>query len=309
VGLIVKTPDVAMPEAPPIDLGSLGPAKDLPEKEIPRLTSAREPRFQVVIGRSVLEDIRAHGRGEPEIEVCGVLVGNVYRDQSGPYLHIEANVRGNNASGKAAQVTFTADTWNHIQKVMEEQYDQDKIVGWYHTHPGFGIFLSDMDLFIQNNFFGEAWQVAYVYDPKSNEQGLFLRRGGQTIREKFLVDEEKDGVPGGEAGRAGDPHATQMVAPGTVAELSGRVQEAERRVRWHGTGLGFLLVFAVLWPVAVLLFGPQVVKRLPPDLQRTLGLDGTGAAAKRPAPPAAPRPTTAPSAGTLIAPPPIEGVP
>ena len=33
---------------------------DLPEKEIPRLTSARESRFQVVIGRSVLEDIRTH---------------------------------------------------------------------------------------------------------------------------------------------------------------------------------------------------------------------------------------------------------
>lgn len=307
MGLIVKNPDAAVaPEAVPMDLGSLGPAKDLPEKEIPRLTSAREPRFQVVIGRSVLEDIRTHGRSEPEIEVCGVLVGNVYRDQSGPYLHIEANIRGNNATGKAAQVTFTADTWNHIQKVMEEQYDEDRIVGWYHTHPGFGIFLSDMDLFIQNNFFGEAWQVAYVYDPKSNEQGLFLRRGGQTIREKFLVDEEKDGVSG-DAARP-DPGATQMVAPGTIAELSGRVQVVEARGRWHGTGLAYLLLFALLWPVAVLLFGPRVVRQLPPELQRTLGLETAPAPQpKRPAPPATRRATTQPSSpGSRITPQPID---
>ena len=79
--MIVKDPDTATapPDALPMDLGSLGPAKDLPEKEIPRLTSAREPRFQAVIARSALEDIRAHGRSEPEIEVCGVLVGKLGR--------------------------------------------------------------------------------------------------------------------------------------------------------------------------------------------------------------------------------------
>jgi proteasome lid subunit RPN8/RPN11 len=293
-----------------MDFGSLGPARDLPEKEIPRLTSAREPRFQVVVARSVLEDIRAHGKGEQEIEVCGVLVGNVYRDQSGPYLHIEANIRGNNASGKAAQVTFTAETWNHIQKVMEDQYDGDRIVGWYHTHPGFGIFLSDMDLFIQNNFFGEAWQVAYVYDPKSDEKGLFLRRNNQTIREKFLVDEEKDGVPGAtDAARASEAGATQMVAPGTIAELSARVQTVEDKVRWHGTGMGFLVILTLLWPIVVLLFGDRVVRKLPPDLRRTLGIEAAEPT-RRPAPPTTRRaPATAPSAGSRIAPPPIDEAP
>ena len=309
MGLIAKNPDASAKTESHVDLGSLGPASALPEREIARLASAREQRFQVVIGRSVLDDVRAHGQSQPEVEVCGVLVGNVYRDQSGPYLHIEANIRGNNASGKAAQVTFTAETWNHIQKVMEEQYEEDRIVGWYHTHPGFGIFLSDMDLFIQNNFFGEAWQVAHVYDPKSNEQGLFLRRNGQTIREKFLVDEETDGVPGTtDAGRANDAGAAQMVAPGTIAELSARVQAIEDKSRWHGTGIGFLVILTLLWPVTVLLFGNRVVRKLPPDLQRTLGLDAHEPV-RRPVTPTTRRAATAPSAGSRIAPPPIEDAP
>ena len=35
-----------------------------------------------------------------------------------------------------------------------------KIVGWYHTHPGFGVEFSEMDLFIQQNFFGGPAQIA-----------------------------------------------------------------------------------------------------------------------------------------------------
>jgi len=36
---------------------------------------------------------------------------------------------------------------------MDAQFADKKIVGWYHSHPGFGIFLSEYDLFIHRNFF------------------------------------------------------------------------------------------------------------------------------------------------------------
>ena len=48
---------------------------------------------------------------------------------------------------------------------MDAEHSEERIVGWYHTHPGFGIFLSGMDLFIQDHFFNLPWQVAFVYDP------------------------------------------------------------------------------------------------------------------------------------------------
>src|SRR3712207_9565583 len=51
-------------------------------------------------------------------------------------VYIEANIRGNFASGRAAQVTFTAKTWQHIQDVLDKDYPDMRILGWYHTHPG-----------------------------------------------------------------------------------------------------------------------------------------------------------------------------
>src|SRR4029453_14212343 len=45
--------------------------------------------------------------------------------------------------------------------------------GWYHSHPGFGVFLSDYDVFIHKNFFTATHQIAWVFDPHSDSEGCF----------------------------------------------------------------------------------------------------------------------------------------
>ncbi|HEX3355363.1 MAG TPA: Mov34/MPN/PAD-1 family protein [Tepidisphaeraceae bacterium] len=174
---------------PSLDIAAVV-AADFPQKSIDRLAGNREPRFQTVIKQSVLDEIHAHGKSSPEAEICGVLVGNVFHDDNGPYLHIHASIRGDSAENRAAQVTFKAETWTHIQNIMESDHPDARIVGWYHTHPGFGIFLSGMDLFIQDNFFNLPWQVAFVYDPTSGEEGLFVWHAGNSEREPFLLQED-----------------------------------------------------------------------------------------------------------------------
>ena len=159
-------------------------------REFPLGPRDHPTRRQVIFKQSVLNDIYTHGRGAPDIEVCGVLVGNVYHDAMGPFVFVEANIRGNFSSGKAAQVTFTAKTWAHIQDVMDKDYPDLRILGWYHTHPGHGIFLSDMDLFIHKNFFSLPWHLAFVFDPQNQEEGLFAWRTGNMLIESFVVQKD-----------------------------------------------------------------------------------------------------------------------
>lgn len=179
-------------ESPPAD-PSLDAANietgELLEHRLPSSVQGRQAKFQVVFRRSVLNEIHRHGSIRTDLEICGVIVGNVYRDHLGPFLLIESSIRGDAAEGHAAQVTFKAETWEHIQDVMEKEHAGRRIVGWYHTHPGFGIFLSGMDLFIQDNFFNLPWQTAFVYDPIGGDEGTFVWRGGKSEREPFLVDE------------------------------------------------------------------------------------------------------------------------
>jgi hypothetical protein len=47
------------------------------------------------------------------------------------------------------------------------------MVGWYHTHPDWGVFLSSMDLFICEHFFNKPLDVAIVLDPIREERGIF----------------------------------------------------------------------------------------------------------------------------------------
>jgi proteasome lid subunit RPN8/RPN11 len=129
----------------------------------------------VVMEAEVARKIRQHSRSSMKAEVCGVLIGSTDDDRT----VIEACIAGINAAQGGAHVTFTQDTWEHIFKIKDQQYPDAKIVGWYHSHPGFGVFLSEHDLFIQENFFSSPQQVAWVYDPHTDEEGCFGWVGGK----------------------------------------------------------------------------------------------------------------------------------
>ena len=210
-------------------------------RDWPASVGARGTGYQVIIKRSVLNTINRHGKTTSDVEVCGVMVGNVYRDNVGAYLYVDACVVGEKAGHSAAQVTFTAETWTHIQGVMETEHPDRRVVGWYHTHPGFGIFLSDMDLFIHGNFFNLPWQIAFVYDPISGEEGLFIWRDGKTERVHFAIEEDAEKeivvIP-----------VSPEVAAAALADFSVRVQKMEQRQKTVWVILALLAMVAVAWP-------------------------------------------------------------
>src|SRR5208337_411031 len=147
------------------------------------------------ISSDVAREIRQHARSNNKTEVCGVLIGG----ESDGVTTIEACIAGANAAQGGAHVTFTQDTWEHIYKIKDRDYPEERIVGWYHSHPGFGVFLSDHDTFIHKNFFSSPQQVAWVYDPHSDEEGCFGWRGERIERlaQFSFVDGRGGEVAGG----------------------------------------------------------------------------------------------------------------
>jgi proteasome lid subunit RPN8/RPN11 len=249
---------------------------DWPRRDPPAFTGGqREPRYQVLVRQSVLNKIHRHGQSVAETEVCGVLVGNVHHDASGPWLYVEQAIEGNGAAERAAQVTFTAETWAHIQLVMDRDFPDRRILGWYHTHPAFGIFLSDMDVFIQDNFFGEPWQVALVYDPKAKEEGLFLWKNGRPQPDPFLIEAD---APAEEVTRivtqARDVSTGMPAGLGAdAAVLAERLDAIERRQRMTLTLLAVLALFSLAWPLVVVAFLPGARRQEPAPPPITLPSD------------------------------------
>lgn len=179
------------PDADAIDLS------EFPMRPIGEDVSDRQKKYQVIVDSAVMDEIHRHGKTNTDVELCGVLIGNVYQDGAAPYLEIDGSIRGNAAVSKGTQVTFTSETWTRIHEVLEREYPDRRIVGWYHTHPGFGIFLSGMDLFIQDHFFNAPWQVAFVYDPIGGDEGMFVWRKGKSLREPHLISADGRSSKGG----------------------------------------------------------------------------------------------------------------
>ena len=136
-----------------------------------------EPR--IYIEEEVFKTIQNHSNETTSVELCGVLIGEVRFDVSGNYLYVCGSIRGEKAKNSGVNVSFTPETWDYIHEVREEKYPDYSIIGWYHTHPGFGIFLSDMDKFIQDYFFNQPYQIALVVDPKASLNGIFTWQNGK----------------------------------------------------------------------------------------------------------------------------------
>lgn len=129
----------------------------------------KDKHITIKFNSTVLQFIRQHARSSPNMEICGVLIGQKNDKQT----IVEGAIAGKDVLQGGAHVTFTQETWNHIHNEKDKKYPDRSIVGWYHSHPGFGVFLSEHDIFIHNNFFSDPGHIAWIFDPNSDEEGCF----------------------------------------------------------------------------------------------------------------------------------------
>jgi proteasome lid subunit RPN8/RPN11 len=172
----------------------------------------------------------SHAKESLDKEICGVLAGKVCEDEDGSFILVEAAVRGTAAKQANTHVTFTQETWNSIHSTMDKDYPKLSIVGWYHSHPGFGVEFSDMDLFIQKNFFRSPTQLGMVTDPLGGDVAMIVETAkGIEYIPKFWVDgrEHRCKVPAREmAASTGADGATAV----STSALEKRIEAMETRI-------------------------------------------------------------------------------
>jgi proteasome lid subunit RPN8/RPN11 len=146
--------------------------------------NARTP----LLDDGVQQAIERHAFSDTTREVGGMLLGKFVADESP--VRVQAALPALAAVGQAANLTFTHEVWTDILGSVDRDFPELRIVGWYHTHPGHGIFLSGYDTFIHENFFGDKRMSALVIDPCAGDLGWFGWRGeavAETSRAKTLT--------------------------------------------------------------------------------------------------------------------------
>ena len=130
----------------------------------------------VFVCEQVLERILDYSEKNLSRESGGFLVGGLHQDRT-VFVELRHFLPAADARGRAGSLVFTHDTWSTMTRQVEERFPDDLVIGWHHTHPDFGVFLSGYDRFIHRHFFNQPWQIALVVDPCRHELGFFQWRG------------------------------------------------------------------------------------------------------------------------------------
>ncbi len=148
-----------------------------------------KPNVRIFFAQAAYRKCFEHARSDLAHEVGGALIGEVRYDagRAQTYIVIQDILPASFTDAGETHLTFTQDTLVHFSNQMDELFPGKRMVGWYHTHPRLGVFLSGHDTFLHRHFFPDPTQVALVIDPYACHAGFFCWQTNATLDPKHYI--------------------------------------------------------------------------------------------------------------------------
>jgi proteasome lid subunit RPN8/RPN11 len=152
-----------------------------------------QPAVQIFLTQHAFIRICAHAGSDLQNEVGGWLAGKTYLDNhtGKPFIVINTVLPAEFTLQGSAFLTFTQESQVNLHATMTDLYPDLMLLGWFHTHPRMGVFFSEWDRWLHENFFPESWQVGLVIEPFSASGGFFQKQvdGSLDTRQYFGFNE------------------------------------------------------------------------------------------------------------------------
>jgi len=140
---------------------------------------------QVYISSLALLKMLKHGRAGVPMEVMGLLLGEFVDDYTVRVKDVFAMPQsGTSVTVEAVDPVFQT----KMLDMLKQTGRHEMVVGWYHSHPGFGCWLSGVDVNTQQSF--EAINercVAVVVDPIQSVKGKVVIDAFRCINPQTLI--------------------------------------------------------------------------------------------------------------------------
>jgi proteasome lid subunit RPN8/RPN11 len=146
-----------------------------------------DKELSIFVEADTFIDLRKHSQKRTDREVGGFLVGDALHEKGTLFIQITHLIKVQEIQHKSGEFIFTHDVWKMIDSMMSQRYRNKQLLGWYHTHPGLGVFLSPEDKFIQNSFFNHPWQIAIVLDPLTKYQVFYYTKNEKLVDIGFYI--------------------------------------------------------------------------------------------------------------------------
>uniref|UniRef100_A0A6P6Y7F4 26S proteasome non-ATPase regulatory subunit 14 homolog n=1 Tax=Dermatophagoides pteronyssinus TaxID=6956 RepID=A0A6P6Y7F4_DERPT len=139
----------------------------------------------VIVSSLALIKMLRHGRAGIPMEVMGLMLGSFVDD----YTIVVDDVfsmpqSGNTVSVEAIDHVYQTDMLDLLARVGRTE----TVVGWYHSHPGFGCWLSMTDIQTQQSFEKLSKRsIGIVVDPVQSVKGSVVIDCFRLIKRDFLM--------------------------------------------------------------------------------------------------------------------------
>jgi proteasome lid subunit RPN8/RPN11 len=156
-----------------------------PKKRIIYPEVLSKARYDMYLARDCMERIIAHCRAHADdhLEVMGLLVGDVYAWDNGRFTLVK-DVVTTDLEATSISVRFDSEGFEGLFSQLDCLNYDYVLVGWYHSHPGLGCFMSPTDITTQRRMFNSSFHSALVVDPiKGDIKAYKLKDEGYTRRQ------------------------------------------------------------------------------------------------------------------------------
>jgi len=151
----------------------------------PSDTPAVDTAEQVYISSLALLKMLKHGRAGVPMEVMGLMLGEFVDEYTVRVIDVFAMPQsGTGVSVEAVDPVFQA----KMLDMLKQTGRPEMVVGWYHSHPGFGCWLSGVDINTQQSFEALSERaVAVVVDPIQSVKGKVVIDAFRLINPNMMV--------------------------------------------------------------------------------------------------------------------------
>lgn len=140
---------------------------------------------QVYISSLALLKMLKHGRAGVPMEVMGLMLGEFVDEYTVKCVDVFAMPQsGTGVSVEAVDPVFQT----NMLGMLAQTGRSENVVGWYHSHPGFGCWLSGVDINTQQSFENlNPRSVAVVVDPIQSVKGKVVIDAFRLINPQLVV--------------------------------------------------------------------------------------------------------------------------
>jgi proteasome lid subunit RPN8/RPN11 len=137
--------------------------------------------LRIYVLEHVIDQINQQALADYSLESGGILIGHPFYNISNPkqkFVIITDCVQTHSDNKSGTHFTVMPEELIKARDRTENEFPGLIVVGWYHSHPGLGVFLSSQDMQIVKSIYNADWHVAYVIDHIKKQHGFFYGSKG-----------------------------------------------------------------------------------------------------------------------------------